>query len=145
MRRELLPYGRFPYWPQKACGKASDSPNIASEIWFWTRPLDEETILKLDTVRLFTESQDQGLVDDRRSASYSWFDLVIMNGEHDMTPRKIDGVELAWRSHSNCVGENRLEILDGSPFRPQARSLASAPGRRRYCRPSVVSFCRLGE
>ncbi|KAF8595461.1 FabD/lysophospholipase-like protein [Ceratobasidium sp. AG-I] len=90
--------------------------NVQSKIWFSTPALDQSTISRLAQIQLFTESRDQCFVTDKESASYSWFDVVVLSAPGDQTPRIKDGLELAWRSHTNVVDSQGLKILDGSIF-----------------------------
>lgn len=114
--QDLASYGRYRYWPTRPCKIDSEDHNIKSEIWFSTPALDEKTRLKLDTIQLFTQSQDQGHVSDPKTASYSWFDVVILSSPGDKEPKIHNGVALAWRSHSNTTAGEALEILDGLVF-----------------------------
>ncbi|KAH7334125.1 acyl transferase/acyl hydrolase/lysophospholipase [Rhizoctonia solani] len=116
INRDLASYGRYRYWPNEPCKISSEDHGIQSEIWFSTPALDKNSCLKLDTVQLFTESQDQGYVSDPKTASYSWFDVVILSSPGDKDPRIHNGVALAWRSHSNTTGGEALEVLDGLVF-----------------------------
>ncbi|KAH7334123.1 hypothetical protein B0J17DRAFT_578012, partial [Rhizoctonia solani] len=84
--------------------------------WFSTPALDKNTLSKLAAIQLFTESKDQGWITNPWSASYRWFDLVVLSSPNDTKPKIVDGLELAWRSHSNRVGVDEFEVLDGFVF-----------------------------
>jgi len=59
-----------------------------------------ETIQRIDSVQLFTESHDANSVlttaDNR-----TWFDLAILESKDDQHARVKQDVELVWTSHRN--------------------------------------------
>ncbi|KAF8699525.1 Patatin-like phospholipase, partial [Rhizoctonia solani] len=114
--RDVASYGKYRYWATRSCELRSRDHNIKSEIWFSTPPLDSATISKLDTIQIFTESRDQGFVSDPYTASYSWFDLVILPPSEDARAKMSQGLECAWRSHTNSIGSPHLEVLEGFVF-----------------------------
>ncbi|EMD39819.1 hypothetical protein CERSUDRAFT_150518 [Gelatoporia subvermispora B] len=101
-----------------------DDGCVSSQIWFRTEPLDNTFIYRAAQLQLYTDSHDQGFVDDKDSGAWSWFELVILPDEKTDEPVICDGKELVWRSHSNRLGskdnsrhfgivfDRRQEILD---------------------------------
>lgn len=59
-----------------------------------------ETIRRIDSLQLFTESHDANSVlttaDNR-----TWFDLAILENENDQHARVKQEIELVWTSHRN--------------------------------------------
>lgn len=49
-----------------------------SQVWFWTKPLDEKQMRQVAGVQLITESRDQGWADQPELGSRIWYDIGII-------------------------------------------------------------------
>ncbi|KAI1761318.1 acyl transferase/acyl hydrolase/lysophospholipase [Hypoxylon sp. FL1150] len=91
--------------------KASDD-KISTAVWFQTDPLDTVFIDRIKSIRLQTESHDQGFVGDSYAGNWTWFELSILANGSD--GRHSDGLTLTWESHRNAMrSKNYGGILEG--------------------------------
>ncbi|KAF7976534.1 hypothetical protein HWV62_6170 [Athelia sp. TMB] len=86
------------------------------KIWFKTEPITREFCYRVAQIQLWTNSQDQGYVDDRSAGTWSYFDVVILEDNNATEPRIKDGKELAWHSHGNRLGFNEPSTVFGVAF-----------------------------
>jgi hypothetical protein len=63
--------------------------------------LDEDTIKRIDSVQLWTNSRQQEHVDDPKAGSWSWFDVMVLEDASSTEPKVVDGRALVWFSHKN--------------------------------------------
>ncbi|KAH6902475.1 acyl transferase/acyl hydrolase/lysophospholipase [Coprinopsis sp. MPI-PUGE-AT-0042] len=86
---------------------AANDDQVATRIWFKSKPIDRKFCFRVTQLQLATDSKDQGYVMDKKAGSWTWFELVILQDEASNEPKKSkDGKELVWRSHSNRLGND---------------------------------------
>ncbi|CAA7261945.1 unnamed protein product [Cyclocybe aegerita] len=85
-----------------ACYVASSSTSITSKIWFTTEKLEEDVLEKLASLRLITNSRDQGCIIDEDCNGGAWFELAVLAFPADTQPKAVSGgPALTWTSHHN--------------------------------------------
>ncbi|KAJ7268361.1 phospholipase [Mycena rebaudengoi] len=87
-------------------GSRDDGDFTDSEIWFRTEPLDNTFIYRAAQLQLYTDSHDQGWVENEDLGAWSWFELVILPDTSSTQPVVRDGKVLAWTSHTNRLGDD---------------------------------------
>ncbi|THZ12493.1 hypothetical protein D6C89_10792 [Aureobasidium pullulans] len=63
-------------------------------------PLDEAEIKRIRSLKLYTESHDQGYTSDPNGGNWTWFEYAIVEGPSDHAKVQ-DGIRLVWTSHMN--------------------------------------------
>ncbi|KAF9762686.1 hypothetical protein IL306_003352 [Fusarium sp. DS 682] len=94
----------------------SDGPEIESDTWFKTPPLDIKTIQRLHSLQLITESHDQGWCDNRAEGNWTWFEVSVLENADATEPRVKDDVQLSWSSHKNELESKDFVALEGILF-----------------------------
>lgn len=87
-------------------GSRDDGDFTDSDIWFRTEPLDNTFIYRAAQLQLYTDSHDQGWVENEDLGAWSWFELVILPDTSSTQPVVRDGKVLAWTSHTNRLGDD---------------------------------------
>ncbi|THW78202.1 hypothetical protein D6D18_09738 [Aureobasidium pullulans] len=64
------------------------------------QPLDEAEIKRIRSLKLYTESHDQGYTSDPNGGNWTWFEYAIVEGPSDHAKVQ-DGIRLVWTSHMN--------------------------------------------
>lgn len=97
---------------ESECYVGADGPDITSEYWFKSKPIDRDFCFRVTQLQLCTSSRDQGNADDKNAGSWTWFELVILADE-DATEPKLskEGKPLVWRSHSNRLANDTNPTL----------------------------------
>jgi hypothetical protein len=115
-------------------GSPDNGDFVDSEIWFRTEPLDNTFIYRAAQLQLYTDSHDQGWVENEDLGAWSWFELVILPDASSTQPIVRDGKVLAWTSHTNRLGDDknsrhfgivfdrRQELLDALEVSPLDRT-----------------------
>jgi hypothetical protein len=66
-------------------------------------------------LRLFTQSHNQGYIDDIDAGIWSWFDIAVLDSPKSTQPKVVGGRALVWESHkSGC--ERRFTEQEGLLF-----------------------------
>ncbi|KAJ7469448.1 acyl transferase/acyl hydrolase/lysophospholipase [Mycena latifolia] len=97
-------------------GSQDNGDFIDSEIWFRTEPLDNTFIYRAAQLQLYTDSHDQGWVENEDLGAWSWFELVILPDASSTQPVVRDGKVLAWTSHTNRLGDENNSRHFGTVF-----------------------------
>ncbi|PPQ82479.1 hypothetical protein CVT24_002371 [Panaeolus cyanescens] len=93
---------------ESKCIVAAQTADVASQIWFKSKPVDREFCYRVTQIQLCTSSRDQGNVQDKNAGSWTWFELVILADENATEPKvSKEGREMVWRSHSNRISDER--------------------------------------
>lgn len=95
----------------KPCVVRADSNELRRKIWFKTEPVTREFCYRVAQIQLCTNSRDQGWASSDQDASWSYFDVAILENSEATTPKIKDGNELAWHSH-----HNRLAVAESSTY-----------------------------
>ncbi|KAJ7637763.1 hypothetical protein B0H17DRAFT_961067 [Mycena rosella] len=74
-------------------------------------------------LQLWTDSHDQGFVDDALAGSWSWFEVCILADEKATKPRKKGERILTWKSHSNRIDVEKKSRHFGVVFDRRGDSL----------------------
>ena len=69
------------------------------------KPLNNDTIRKINSLQLFAETHDQGFVNEPLAGNWTWLELAIFENRLATLPREKEGVKLIWTSHLNRLGE----------------------------------------
>ncbi|PPQ65918.1 hypothetical protein CVT24_011251 [Panaeolus cyanescens] len=89
---------------ESECVVTAQTADVASKIWFQTKPVDREFCYRVTQLQLCTSSRDQGNVQDKNAGSWTWFELVILADENTTEPKvSKEGKPMVWRSHSNRI------------------------------------------
>lgn len=105
---------------------------IVRKIWFKTKPVTKEFCHRVAELQLWSDSNDQGHVDNRDLGNYTWFELAVFPDEESEVPKMKADRELVWKSHYNgmevpgsrhygIVFDRRAEILDDLEVRSFAQ------------------------
>jgi hypothetical protein len=64
------------------------------------QPLDEAEIKRIRSLKLYTESHDQGYTSGPNGGNWTWCEYAIVQGPSDHAKVQ-DGIRLVWTSHMN--------------------------------------------
>ncbi|THW67339.1 hypothetical protein D6D19_09155 [Aureobasidium pullulans] len=110
--------GRYVIEHTDSVDQAAYGPDVETKIWFQTKvssssytltsnfplitcqPLDEAEIKRIRSLKLCTESHDQGYTSDPNGGNWTWFEYAIVEGPSDHAKVQ-DGIRLVWTSHMN--------------------------------------------
>ncbi|THY67593.1 hypothetical protein D6C94_10581 [Aureobasidium pullulans] len=110
--------GRYVIKHTDSVDQAAYGPDVETKIWFQTKvssssytltsnfplitcqPLDEAEIKRIRSLKLYTESHDQGYTSDPNGGNWTWFEYAIVEGPSDHAKVQ-DGIRLVWTSHMN--------------------------------------------
>ncbi|KAK7434582.1 hypothetical protein VKT23_020118 [Stygiomarasmius scandens] len=100
-----------------SCEIRGTSEDVASEIWFKSKPVTDSFCYRVTQLQLCTDSRDQGFADDKSKGNWTWFEIVILPDEQATEPRRNkDGKELAWISHNNQLANQDSTMHFGAIF-----------------------------
>ncbi|KAK5658996.1 hypothetical protein OQA88_1082 [Cercophora sp. LCS_1] len=102
------PDGRYVIRSEKGETLLNNAGGYQFSTWFKTPALTFNTIERLYSIQLFTESRMQETVDDPTAGNWSWFELAIMENEGSDKPWVKDNIILTWSSHYNSF-QNRSD------------------------------------
>ncbi|KAK1573420.1 acyl transferase/acyl hydrolase/lysophospholipase [Colletotrichum navitas] len=111
------PNGKYVKYSPSEKSLEAFSSDVVYNVWFRTKPLDEETINRMKSIQLTTESSGQGFCSDPDAGLWTWFEIAIMPHWSE-TPRIENGIVLTWKSHENSyedvVTEKAGKIFNSS-------------------------------
>ncbi|KAJ7241094.1 hypothetical protein C8J57DRAFT_1085343 [Mycena rebaudengoi] len=94
-------------------GRSNDN---VSKVWFKSEPLTRSVVYHLAQLQLWTDSRDQGFVDDANAGSWSWFEVCILADEKVTEPKKKGNRIFSWKSHGNNIGVEKESRYFGVVF-----------------------------
>ncbi|KAE8149604.1 acyl transferase/acyl hydrolase/lysophospholipase [Aspergillus avenaceus] len=103
--------------PEKMIRAQNDK--IRTEVWFQTEPLDASFISHIKSIRLKTDSHDQGYVENRLEGNWTWFELSILDKKDAQYPKVKEELTLTWESHRNVMESDNFCHLEGHVFEEQ--------------------------
>ncbi|KAJ3512165.1 hypothetical protein NLJ89_g3675 [Agrocybe chaxingu] len=74
-----------------SCYVTADSSDITSKVWFKTQALDADWLESVTSLQLFTVSRDQGWAALDEDASWTWFEIVILDDPTNYQPKTMQG------------------------------------------------------
>ncbi|CAA7261947.1 unnamed protein product [Cyclocybe aegerita] len=109
---------RFQISSGDSCYITADSSDITSKVWFKTQALDADWLRSVTSLQLFTISRDQGWAASDEDASWTWFEIVILDDPTDYQPKTTRGRgPLRWVSHYNRRAHPCNSKLSGPKFK----------------------------
>jgi hypothetical protein len=102
------------------CDVVAEGDKATSQIWLRTPALDQDLINKVVQIQLQTKSHDQGpLASAAALASWSWFDIIVLESPEATQARVKDGLALIWFSHDNKLCQETTTEQSGPPLSNQ--------------------------
>ena len=116
--------------PTMAIQKTSDitvsgdsDGKIKRSVWYITDGFTSDSLSKIATVRLVTNSKDQGWVDNAALGCYSWFEIAVVGppaftgqGTLERIKKRDDNSLCSWYSHGNPIKGSDYTINSGKFF-----------------------------